>query len=49
MTEKEEDRHRSWLFPNQADISADLERRMLVEAVHVVLKTLLETHTYKFA
>ena len=49
MTENEEDRHRPWLFPNQADINADLERRMLVEAVRVVLKTLLETHTYEFA
>ena len=48
-TEKEEDRHRPWLFPNQANVTEDLKRRMLVEAMRVVLKTLLETHTYDFA
>ena len=48
-TEKEEERHKPWLFPNQADLDADLQRRMLVEAMRKVLKALLETHTYEFA
>ena len=48
-TEKEEDRHRPWLFPDQENISKDLQRRMFVEAMRVVLKALLETHTYEFA
>ena len=37
------------MFPNQANVTEDLKRRMLVEAVRVVLKTMLETHTYEFA
>ena len=47
-TEKEEDRHKPWTFPIQT-INEDLKRRMLVEAMRVVLKALLETHTYEFA
>ena len=49
MTENEEERHRPWIFPNQADISEELQRKMLVEAMRVVLKALFETHTYEFA
>ena len=49
MREKEEDRHRSWVFPDLANVTTNLQRRMLVEAMRVVLKTLMETHTYEFA
>ena len=48
-TETEEERHRPWLFPNTAEISEELQRRMFVEAMRIVLKALLETHIYEFA
>ena len=48
-TTKEEDRHKPWIFPNLSNVSMELQRRMFVEATRVVLKALLETHTYEFA
>ena len=45
----EKKRHQPWIFPNLSRVSMDMKRKMLVEAVRVVLKTLLETHTYNFA
>ena len=47
--EDREERHQPWIFPNISRIDATTRRRMLVEAVRVVLKALLETHTYDFA
>ena len=47
--EREDDRHKLWLFPNLTVISEETKRKMLVEAIRVVLKALLETHTYEFA
>ena len=47
--EKEEKRHAPWIFPNLATIDNETKRRMMVEAVRVVLKVLMETHTYEFA
>ena len=45
----EEKRHQPWIFPNLSTVSIEMKRKMLVEAVRVVLRTLLETHTYNFA
>ena len=49
MRENEEERHKPWVFPDLTPVGADMKRKMLVEAVRIVLKTLLETHTYDFA
>ena len=46
---KEEDRHAPWTFPDLTNVSGELQRRMFVEAMRMVLKALLETHTYEFA
>ena len=46
---EEAKRHQPWIFPNLSRVNMDTKRKMLVEAVRVVLKTLLETHTYNFA
>ena len=42
-------RHGPWRFPNASRIDATMRRKMLVEAVRIVLRRLLETHTYDFA
>ena len=42
--EKDKDRHEPRLFPNQAKVTEDLKRRMLVKAMRMVLNRLLETH-----
>ena len=47
--ESKEKRHKPWIFPNVSTIDETTRRRMLVEAMRIVLKTLLETHTYDFA
>ena len=47
--EDAEERHRPWIFPNISAISYETKREMFVEAVRIVLKVLLETHTYEFA
>ena len=47
--ENKDIRHKPWKFPNIATINEQTKRKMLVEAIRVVLKTLLETHTYEFA
>ena len=47
--ENEEERHAPWIFPNTSRIDDSTKRRMLVEAIRVVLKVLMETHTYEFA
>ena len=49
IEEKKEKRHAPWVFPNMATIDNETKRRMMVEAVRVVLKVLMETHTYEFA
>ena len=48
-TENQEQRHKPWIFPNISRIDAPLKRKMLVEALRIVLRRLLETHTYDFA
>ena len=47
--EKEEKRHAPWIFPDLSTIDSGMKRRMMVEAIRVVLKLLMETHTYEFA
>ena len=49
MKEDKEERHRPWIFPDMSRVDTASRRKMLVEAVRVVLKLLLETHTYDFA
>ena len=47
--EDKDERYRPWIFPDISGIDATTRRKMLVEAVRVVLHELLETHTYDFA
>ena len=47
--EKKEERHKPWKFPNISNTDGNTKRNMLTEALRVVLKILLETHTYDFA
>ena len=47
--EDKEERHKPWIFPDISRIGLGMKRKLLVEAVRVVLKVLLETHTYDFA
>ena len=47
--ENKEKRHKPWIFPDISQVEEQIKRRMLVEAMKVVLKTLLESHTYDFA
>ena len=49
MIEKEEDRYRPWVFPDTEDMDATIKRKLLTEALRIVLLTLLRTHTYEFA
>ena len=49
MAEKEEDRYRPWLFPDISEISMAAKRKLITEALRIVLLTLLKTHTYDFA
>ena len=47
--EKKEKRHAPWILPNLSGLDNATKRRMMVEAIRVVLKMLMETHTYEFA
>ena len=47
--EKKEERHKPWTFPKLAKVNKETKRRMITESLKIVLKTLLRTHTYKFA
>ena len=47
--ENEEKRHAPWIFPDISSANRETRRRMMVEAIRVVLKVLMETHTYEFA
>ena len=44
--EKKEERHKPWIFPSLSNTDENTKRRMLIEALKIVLKILLETHTY---
>ena len=49
MTEKQEDRYRPWVFPDLSEMSEVTKRRLVVEALRIVLLTVLQSHTYEFA
>ena len=47
--ENKEKRHAHWIFPDVSRTDEGTKRRMLVEALRIVLKKLLKTHAYEFA
>ena len=49
MKENRNERHEPWEFPNLQSTSEETKRKMFVEAMRIVLKALMETHTYTFA
>ena len=49
VEENKEKRYKPWIFPDISQIDESMKRKMFTEAMKVVLKTLLETHTYDFA
>jgi len=49
MKEKESERHKPWIFPDISNIDEKTEKKLITEAIRVVLLELLRTHTYEFA
>ena len=49
MAEKEDDRYRPWVFPDISNIDLATKRKLVTEALRIVLLVLLQTHTYEFA
>ena len=47
--EEESDRYRPWVFPDTTEMDATTKRRLLTEALRIVLLTVLRTHVYEFA
>ena len=47
--EQLEDRYRPWLFPDISEMNDATKRRLVVEALRIVLLTILQSHTYEFA
>ena len=47
--EKESDRYRPWVFPDTTEMNDESKRRLLTEALRIVLLTVLRTHVYEFA
>ena len=45
---REEDRYRPWIFPNLNEGDDNGKKKILVEAIRIVLHTIMETHTYSF-
>ena len=48
MKPNKKDRHDPWIFPDLQETDEETKRRMFVEAMRIVLRELMETHTYKF-
>ena len=44
-----ERRHAPWIFPDVSELDEAMKRKMVVEALRIVMKVLLTTHTYEFA
>ena len=44
-----ERRHAPWIFPDVSELEEAMKRKMVVEALRIVMKVLLTTHTYEFA
>ena len=49
MVENKAQRHEPWIFPDISELGEETKRKMIVEAMRIVLKELLETHAYEFA
>ena len=49
MEENEVERYRPWVFPDIEGLDEGTERRLLTEALRIVLITIMGTHTYEFA
>ena len=49
MMDNEEDRYRPWIFPDITGLDDREERRLVTEALRIVLLTIMGTHTYEFA
>ena len=49
MVENKAQRHEPWIFPDLSELGEETKRKMIVEAMRIVLKELLETHAYEFA
>ena len=49
MEENDEERYRPWVFPDIEDMSYDNKKKVLTEALRVVLLLILKTHAYEFA
>ena len=47
--EQPEDRYRPWVFPDISELDEARKRRLVVEALRIVLLTILQSHTYEFA
>ena len=48
-TESDDDRHRPWVFPDISGMDYQTKKRMVAEALRIVLVTVLRSHTYEFA
>ena len=48
-TESDEERHRPWVFPDISGMNYGTKKRMIAEALRIVLLTILRSHTYEFA
>ena len=46
--EDEKERYEPWVFPEESNINEDEKRKLIVEAIRIVLDVILKTHTYKF-
>ncbi len=49
MAANAKDRHQPWIFPNLDGVTEETKRKMMVEAMRIVLKALMEKHVYEFA
>ena len=49
MMEREEDRFKPWIFPDTLGMDDCTKKKLLTEALRIVLLTLLRTHIYEFA
>ena len=45
----DEDRHRPWIFPDITEMSYDNKKKLITEALRIVLLYTLKTHAYEFA
>ena len=48
INEIETERYEPWIFPEIQNINENEKRRLMIEALRIVLNVILKTHTYKF-